>query len=240
MSYGTEKMAEVKKEVEKVLAFYKSLQNMPIADKVVTVSDEAEPTLEKHAPKVTKALLLAFNKRAGKAESQNAVLRSFEDAVVRGLTVSKTSVVFREIHKLVWKLEFLLSHAGEITLILASVLGWETSESGKLNEYWSVLKGAAVRILDEAREGETDEIARDTVLIGEQGMKIAREVAESATLALLAVILQQTIIGIGEGKWAGMIKPVHAAAKVATQALQSSAFPQGKGRVRRRKRSRRN
>ena len=145
LSLGEERMEAVKKELDEVIKFYRELQKISLPAKIIMISDAAEGATERFVPKLNAQLLKKWNQRANNVKKDNENFANFEFGVCETMAASGASVVFKEVHKLYRKLEWIVNHTAEIIALILETLQI-AGESEKTDELWQDIKGAFVSI----------------------------------------------------------------------------------------------
>ncbi len=236
-SFGQEKLESLKKKIEATMKFYADLQAASLPESIIMVGDVADTATEKLVPHLKKKMLAEWLKRAAKIESVNDELKDFEFQVCEALTVSKSSVWFREIYKLFQKFTWVVDHTGEITLLLAASLGYASGTNAAEDFKYHVTRIIQLYLYEDSNQ---EELLDSLKQVGEIGLDMAKYLATSAVLGLIATILESSLSAFAAAKYATTIAPAITTRDRKLESMRDVAFPQGKGRVRRKKRSRKN
>lgn len=231
---GKMSLTKAKAKVDHALAFYDELMSADIPESIILIGDVSEPLVEKFVPPLDKEELQIWHRRAIPIEAVNRILRTFEVEVIQSLTVSSTSLILREVHKVLKRYEFFIGHIGELTLIITGALAFAEGYFEDDLKRGSANAWRAIMSLD-AKALKAAIIERAKLL-----QEIAGYILESAILGIVTSIVEASLVAFTAEKWAEHVGPMIEVRKRAIQSLKDAAFPQGKGRVRRIKRSMKN
>lgn len=221
--------AQVEKKILKAIEYFESLQSKPIPELIDDVGEFSDAAAEKILPMVKKDELAEWRKRAAKIERINKTLSEFEAGVIEKLTRRENAIVLDEIHKIVKRYTFLLANIGRVTTFIADsvrlggqLYGEQFRKEIAIGLFCAVtldLDGA-VESAKSARDMSAEAIASIFILLA------------SALILEGVEVVASTISAATYAKQLGPLKEVKAATVAAMKAV---AFPQGTGRVRRRK-----
>jgi len=241
---------KLEEKVDETIEFYKKLQEKPLPN-VIDVADYTSEGLGDLMELTDAETMGIWNKRAISIQSVNRVLSDFEIEVSRTLLKGSGAILAHEFLRLLWIVKTITSNLGQITIIVYDVAKFLVSSGIKFIEYVGdeavdyMLSGNATRdyllfILDPIGS---------TKRAGERAKRLAEAGAEK--LGALVVFLVSVVVltflydrilkmveAVSEFNYYRAVAPLVKVRKAAIDGMQSRAFPQGKGRVRRRKRTR--
>lgn len=235
LSLGEERMEAVKKELDEVIKFYRELQKISLPAKIIMISDAAEGATERFVPKLNAQLLKKWNQRANNVKKDNENFANFEFGVCETMAASGASVVFKEVHKLYRKLEWIVNHTAEIIALILETLQI-AGESEKTDELWQDIKGAFVSIFT----GDWSKVPGYLAKIGEDAAEIVAYISKSAVFGVIAIIFEGTLAAVNGAAYVKIISPVLDIKKACEEQVFKSALPQGSKRRRAIKPSKRN
>jgi hypothetical protein len=218
VTQGNARVDALRAKVNEAISFYKKLQKTSLPDSILAVGDEVENATEYLVPKMNKDLLKKWNIRAAKIEAINQCLADFEQGCCEELTASSQAIIYKEVHRLFSKWEWIAGHVGTITVLLRET--WESvyeSPEGNLVEQkvMNYIFGS---------ESEREEISST---IAAEAAELAGLLATSIGLSLMATVLESAVTAFSSASYSLKIVPVLQLKAATEQAIEDKAFPQG-------------
>jgi hypothetical protein len=245
-----EDFKRLEEKLDETLAFYKKLQEKPLPD-VIEVGDYTSQRIGDLMELTDAETMGIWNKRAINIQSVNKVLSDFEMEVSKTLLRGSGAILANEFVGLLWILKTITTNLGAITIIVYDVAKLLVQSGIKFIEYVGdeavdyIINGNAARdylmfILDPV--GSTKRAAERAKRLAEAGSeKVAALVVFLVSVLVLGFMYEKILKlldAVSEFNYYRAVQPLVAVRKRAIDGMQSRAFPQGKGRVRRRKRTR--
>jgi len=229
ISAGQTALQELQKKVTATIEFYNSLQTLSIPEAIIEVGDGVDQVTEFLVPKLDQKELEYWRTRAISVEAVNAALADLEFGTVQELTQSPVSNFASAIWGIVEKFEWIIGHIGQLSLLLAELLGTA------LYYYGDEIKSGFYNSLVGLFTFDFKKLWKSYLGLWKTQFEVTKYIASGAIFGLLAAILVPTIEALSAAKYAATLAPVLALKKATEEAIKKAAFPQGKGRVRRTK-----
>lgn len=253
---GAEKLEAAKKQLDELIKYYGDLQRIPIATSLKAVTNSLDKATEHLVPKLPEKVFKKWNTRATSAEKVNAILADFESEVVAAMTDSKAQTIYKQVHALYSKFEFVAEHVGQIAIIVSEAFSYAWDKYGQAitDAYYRGNAEIQLGVAEIANgfmsgliSGNFGNLKAGTGSVG-RGAKMALDAISEAialaitsvSLGLLALIIEGTLSTLTAAYYKSAIVPVLRAKAKAEERLQAAAFPQGTKRYNRVKASKRN
>jgi len=235
-------LKDFEKKVEDSIQFYKDLQKKPLPD-VVEVGDYAANAIGGIIELTDAETMGDWNKRAINIRQVNATLDQFDKNLQDTLLRGDGAILANEVLKCLMLLQFLLSNLGEFTIIIYETVKLAIKgifELGKNYAEYLVTGGWTKDVLNtvfhpvQARDRMITRGAEMRRWIKETALKVLTLVSISVLLAYLKTMMDV----VTEANYYKTLVPLNRIRFEAVELMKLRAFPQGKGRVRRYKRTR--
>ena len=234
---GHGRLEAVQAGAEELLQFYKDLQNLTLPESIVAIGDETESLLDKYVPMLGPDVMKKWKIRGETIEDINAALNQMEIDVCRELTVSLQSILRKEIHSIIARLEWVAGHVAFITTSFIEFCNEfdnaVTVQFQKHPEQPRQILNTIAKFLELPAFFDGDENSAEH--LGETGVALASILGESIGAGLVASLFEATIAAFAAAKFTVMTLPVLEANNVANKAIFNAALPQGTSRHRRKK-----
>lgn len=243
-------IAILEKKVDASIEFYRSLQKKPLPN-IIDIADYTADSIGGIIKLTDAETMGKWNKRAINIRSVNLELRKFESAVMSTLTKGSHAILAGEFLRIISLFEWLLSHLGEITIIVYEVAKI-LFKSGK-----KVIEQMGEKVIKDTFSGRyvyaylrfmVDPLGaskRAAVAAKLDAERLSERIAEFAIFLLSVTVvgvlvkyLNRVVDAVGEYDYYKTLVPLVKLRSDAIDGLQAKAFPQGKGRVRRVRRTR--
>lgn len=237
--------AALREKAEKIRGEMLAILKAPLPDQIVTIGDAADVAVEKIIGKVNTKELRQWRTRAIKIEAVNKILATFEKEVAEALVRNPGAITVRAYHQAIALPEFLLNHIASLSALLGSVIGLTIRPAARAGR--GVLEAALAslelvaaqfsRLVDggkAAREAQAD-LERASASVNKELATIIKVISMIVASGVLIAGAKAGIAAFSAAKLKDAALPISAAKLKALDALKSAAFPQGSGRVRRRK-----
>jgi len=219
---------EIKGRIDRIIQDYKDIEKNSISQTIYNAGEAIQFAAEKTLPAINRKSLKEWNTRAIPIERVNSILADFEQGVMEELVLTPSSLFLKELHRATATIEWLVTHTSIITTVIKEVVEVGSEKAFK----WSMLFNPALFFINP--KGYTESagkvIAKDV-----EDIKLA---AAIVMLVLAVGAVEKVVIAFEAGKLKGELVPLNELVKITDERLKRSAFPQGTGRVRRRKRQR--
>lgn len=229
ISEGKAQLEKLQAKVDAAIAFYKSLTSLNLPDAIIEIGDGIDTATEALIPKLKEEEFKTWRKRAIKIEKVNEALADLEFGMVEEMTESATSNIARSVYGIVQKFEWLIGHIGQITLMLAEVLGYATGR------YGDEIKQSMANVLWSLFTFNYKNLIKNFVGLTKAQWALTKYIAEGSAFGLLAAIMAPALEALSAAKYAATLAPVLALKRATEEAIKQGAFPQGSKRVRRTK-----
>lgn len=231
-------LEDVLRETEEVIRFLETMLNKELPSSLHAAIQQDWITTgikggEEYLEHVPGDIIKEWRKRVISVEKANEILLNFEERMVEKFVQDKTAVATKAYLGAYFSLQFWLSHSGLVAIIIVETLvrfkdqllsAYIAAEDLILTIIW----GKWTDAWDKAKEAAE----RWAVALG--------AVVAFALGAIAAISIKPLIVAFGATGFGLAIKPVSILYDGSTGDARKKAFPQGRGRWRRRNPSRRN
>jgi len=239
-----EALKAFEKKVEDSIAFYKELQKKPLPD-VIEVGDYASNAIGGIIELTDAETMGEWNKRAINIKQVNATLDQFDMNLQNNLLRGDGAILANEILRCLKMLQFVLSHLGEMTIIAYDVVKLFIEGMLKMGDDFAgyVLTGGWTKDLLNTvfHPVQTrDRVKKKAGEIKDWIQETALKLLTMAALGVMLGYLKTMMDVVSEANYYKTLVPLNRLRFEAIELMKLRAFPQGSGRVRRWRRSRKN
>jgi len=229
-----EKLQSLLEEAMEKKQLLDKMLKAPLPDQIDAIADLSDSMVEALIPMTGKATYAKWRKRAAKIEAINSVLVDFEIKAKNTMVAGEYFVIAKNLERAIFKWKWLIGNIGIITLsahqIFSSAINVQSSALALL---WFEIMAALY-----PGEGYIQREELEAQEINEQ-MRFAKSSIEAisvyATISVITQIVQELLVGFTYAGMKRSLRPLIKIKKEAIYDMEQKAFPQGSGRVRRKK-----